>query len=386
MSFRRIRVAGSVVAAVLVVALAAPVAGAADPADQGAAARAVDWLVGQQEADGGFELADFPGFETPDAVLAIASAAQTGAAWSTAEARAAVEGLQAGGSGPTPIDALDGWAAGANAGEASKLLLLVVAPLGLEPSSFGPSGTDLATVVYPGGCGSSPDTSGLFFQEVMFVAFGGEILCGAPDAAVLQTIRDAQRPEGGWNFNGSTDPVDPNDPFDPNVADVDSTALAVQALVAGGASWEDPAVLRALAYLAGAQAGSGAFPSFGNDDPTATAVARLAIAAAGFDPNASCWRDTAVPAAAGTPYAAPAGFLRARQQPDGHVASPNDGYGVNSFATSQSVDALLRSWLPMARAADAPTCPEVSPDAATREPADPADPADPVVLSPRFTG
>ena len=54
---------------------------------------AVAWLVDQQEADGGFELADFPGFETPDAVLAIAEQAQVEPAWSKPLARAAVDAV-----------------------------------------------------------------------------------------------------------------------------------------------------------------------------------------------------------------------------------------------------------------------------------------------------
>ncbi len=36
----------------------------------------------------------------------------------------------------------------------------------------------------------------------------------------------------------------------------------------------------------------------------------------------------------------------------GRFQSPSDSFGENTFATSQSVEALLRSWLPVARAAD----------------------------------
>lgn len=378
MRCRRLRVASALVAGalVLVVVPATPTVGAApEPADLAAAVAAVDWLVGQQEPDGGFELASFPGFETPDAVLAIAEAGQTGATWSTVEARAAVEALEYGGSGgPTPIDALDTWVTGGvNAGEASKLLLLVVDPLGLDPAEFGPSQTDLAAIVYPNGCADAPDTAGIFFYETMFVGFGGEVLCGAPHPAVVDAIRDAQRPDGGWNFNGSTAPVDPGDPFDPNQADVDTTAVALAVLVAGGATWDDPAILGGLRYLAGQHQPSGAFPAFGADDPNATSVGTLAIAAAGFDPTSSCWRDTADPAAAGTPYASPLAWIRSQQQPDGRIASPNDGYGLNTFATSQSVQTLLRGWLPVARATGAPDCAPVAS-------------ADPVALVPRFTG
>lgn len=384
MSSRRLRVAGAASIVALVTSLffgasAGPVAGAADPADQAVADAAAAWIALQQEADGGFELADFPGFETPDAVLAIASAAQTGSTWSTAEALAAIEALEFGGSGgPTPIDALDDWVTGGiNAGEAAKLVLLVIAPLGLDTEAFGPSATDIAALVYPMGCDEAPDTAGVFFLETVYVALAGGLLCGAPDATLIQSIRDAQRDDGGWNYNGSTAPANPNDPFDPNLPSVDATALAMQALVAGGAPWNDPAILGGLAYLADTQSASGAFPAYGSDDPNATAVAMLAIAAAGFDPNAACWRDTAVPAGAGTPYGGPSAWIRSQQEPDGRIRGPNDGFGVNTFATSQPVEGLLRNWLPYDRATGAPTCLVGSPDDTA---------PDPVALVPRFTG
>lgn len=373
---RRVRVVAAAIAAGLGASflISAP-ARAGDPANTTAAAKAVAWLVTQQQPDGGFEVAGSPGFETPDAVLAMAAAAQTGSTWSTAVARAAVLALEYGGSGgPTPLDALDAWVtSGINAGEASKLVLLVTAPLGLDPEHFGASDTDLSAIVYPGGCAGPPDTSGLFFLETAFVAFGGKLLCGAAAPGVVATVRAGQRADGGWNYLGDADD-DPN----PADSDVDSTALAVQVLVVGGAAWNDPAIAAALRFLAAQQAASGAFQSFGSDDPNATAVAMLAIAAAGFDPATSCWRDTAVPAKAGSPYADPNVWLRTQQQPDGHVASPNDGYGVNTFATSQSVTGWLRSWLPVTRASGAPDCaPVTAPPVAVPEP---------VGLVPRFTG
>ena len=63
-------------------------ANAADPASKSTADAAVAWLETQQQPDGGFEVAQFPGFETRDAALAIAEDAQTGSTWSTSEALA----------------------------------------------------------------------------------------------------------------------------------------------------------------------------------------------------------------------------------------------------------------------------------------------------------
>ena len=58
----------------------------------------------------------------------------------------------------------------------------------------------------------------------------------------------------------------------------------------------------------------------------------------------------------GSPYADPLNWLRSRQAFDGHIVSPNDSSGVNTFGTSQSVQALERNWLPVAPLAPQ-TCP-----------------------------
>jgi len=388
MSIRRSRVVCRALTAALgallfFVSVAGPLtrsAGAADPASASAAQAAVAWLIGQQQSDGGFELAGFPGFETPDAVLAIAEAAQTGAAWDAAAARAAVEALHFGGSGgPTPLDALDDFVdGGITAGQAAKLILLVVAPLGLDAEDFDPSAdspapVDLVAMLDPLKCAGNPASYG-FFNQTLFGALAKAVLCGAPNPAVVETIRDAQRADGGWNFLG-----DPDDVPVPVDSDVDTTAFALQALIASGAAWNDPAVLGGLRFLAGQQSDTGAFVAFGSDDPNATAVAMVAVAAAGFDPGTPCWRDVVLPEQAGTPYTDPSAWLRTQQQPDGRVASPNDGFGINTFATAQAVQGWLRSWLPIVRATGAPDCaPAATPGGGA--------PAAAVELIPRFTG
>ncbi|MCL6580881.1 MAG: terpene cyclase/mutase family protein, partial [Firmicutes bacterium] len=161
-------------------------------------------------------------------------------------------------------------------------------------------------------------------------------------------VRAAQEAGGGWNFAG-----DPTGSY----ADVDTTGYALQALVAAGATGSDPDVLEGLRFLAiGHQSGSGAWQSFGSDDPNSTAMAMLGITAAGFDPNASCWRDVVAPSLAGDPYAKPSDWLRTRQLPSGRVQSPNDGFGINTFATSQAVEAWRRGWIPVTPIAPQ-TCP-----------------------------
>ncbi len=359
-------------------------AGAADPASTTAAGKAVTWLLTQQKADGGFEVAGFPGFETPDAVLAIAEHAQTGATWSTAQALAAVQAVHQGGpAGKTPLDAIDAFAHTAiNAGQAAKLVDLVAAPLGLDATAFHPGSgattpVNLSTTLDPAGCAGNPANYGLF-NATLYGALAKKLLCGTPNPAVLATIRAAQRTDGGWNFLGDQSAA--------TDSDTDTTSLAAQALVAGGAAWSDTAVQHALGYFAAQHQASGAWQSFGTDDPNSTAVASLAVTAAGFDVTSSCWRDTAVPADKGSAYADPITWLRGKQGTDGRIASPNDSSGVNTFATTQTVEGLLRSWLPIARASGAPTCSTVSdtPPVTANRPA--AAVAGIVAVAPNFTG
>ena len=161
-------------------------------------------------------------------------------------------------------------------------------------------------------------------------------MCGTPPPAALAAIRAAQQANGGWNFNG--------DPTGTDV-DPDTTAVAVEALVAGGADASDPAVHAALAFFAANQQASGAWQSFGTDDPNSTSLAILAITAAGFDVESSCWRDTADPAYGGQRVREPdrvaafpaahraAGRRRSHREPERqlrreHVRHVADGRGA----------------------------------------------------------
>ena len=144
--------------ALLVSSLTVQPASAGDvTVDPIAAAR--DWLVAQQQPDGGFELAAFPGFETPDAVLAIATAGQSTASWSQAEALAAVQAVDVNGGDPggTALDWADDFTTdGVSAGLEAKVGLLVALPLGLDPTAFDPRGngatdlTDQLGTISPG--------------------------------------------------------------------------------------------------------------------------------------------------------------------------------------------------------------------------------------------
>jgi hypothetical protein len=365
---------------------------AVTPADVTTAADAVAWIETQQQPDGGFEVAEFPGLETRDASLAIAENAQSGTAWSTNDAHAALAALEFGGSGgPTPLDVLDDYATdiadhaipSSAAGAAAKTILLAAQPLGLDPAAFDAAG-DGSPVDLVAQLDEQCDL--LVFSDILYGMLAGVTLCGDTPADAASVVRAAQQADGGWGFAG-----------DPTTTgfDGDTTGLAVQALIAGGAAGDDPAVRAALKLAALEQAaGGGWFDFFGTEsNASTTSIVALGIAAAGFDVTTPCWRDTVAPELADTTYQDPIAWIRSQQAPDGHIVSPYDSFGLNTLTTSQSVHALLLRWFPVAQAAPNTCEPPVPPTPPT-PPSPPGPPTPPgstpaaavTGVSPRFTG
>lgn len=313
-----------------------------------AAGSGAAYLKTQQLADGSFEVAGFPGFETPDAVLAIAETAQQQLGWSPEQARAAVDATTNGGN--SALRAIDDFAdSGINAGQAAKLVILVARPLGLSSTAFDPNGDGAVNLAAIIDAAHQPDGSYGAFNATLYAAIAKRGLGGVP-ANTVANIRAAQEAGGGWNFAG-----DPTGAA--AAADIDTTSLAIQALAAVPVADDDADLRQGLAFLANTHRANGAWQSFGADDPNSTAVAMIAITAAGFDPTRPCWRDVTVPALSGTPYTSPVTWLRADQLPTGRFQSPNDSFGINTFPTSQSIQALRRGWLPAENLAPQP-CPE----------------------------
>lgn len=315
---------------------------------------AVSFLTAQQRADGGFGASEpgFPGFETPDAVLAIASAAQSGPAWSEAEALTAVQGVQSGGkSGLSYLDDYADGAFGPFASGPAARLVIAAERLGLDPAVFDPDGDGATDLVALMQSGLQPDGSfGAGVLNATLTAMVAYRAAGLPvPATTVGYVEAAQQPNGSWDFAG--DPTG-------SEADPDTTGLAMTALVAAGEGWSSPVLQKALTFLAEAQNADGMWSdAFGGDsNPSSTANAMLGIAALGFDPGSRCWRDVAG-GAPDDPYASPDDALRASQASDGHFESPYDGWGLNTLGTSQGLVALLRNALPVARA-EAPPCPE----------------------------
>ncbi|HVF33224.1 MAG TPA: prenyltransferase/squalene oxidase repeat-containing protein [Acidimicrobiales bacterium] len=346
MQRRRIALAGTAISVALALVPLAPLpAGAADIRSEDTSARAVSFLISQQRPDGGFGQAEagFEGFETPDVVLALAEVAQSSLVPDPARALATVRAVEEG--GRTALDYLDDLAdGGVNPGKAAQLVV-VADVLGLSPTAFDPQGdgaTDLLAVV---DSGRNPDGSyDPFFGSTLQVVLAFAAVGRPVPADTIASIRAAQQDSGGYDFSG-----DPGAEGD----DVDTTGKAIQALAAGGVPASDPSIADALARLAAIQNADGSWSAFGSPDPNATAQAILGIEAAGFSSVDDCWRTVA---GASKPLATPDSFLRAAQVPDGRIASPNDEFGINSLATSQAVQALLRTMQPVVRA-DRAACP-----------------------------
>ncbi len=303
---------GFVLVAVMFLVAGAVAATAAEPQTEAANA-AVAYIRTLQNADGGF-LAfgeeSSPG-STIDAVFALKAAG--------------VDPTAVTNNGNSPFDylAMQAETYAADPGGAAKLALGVSVARG-DASDFG--GVDLLSIMEaafdPATGAYGLDT---FDQSLYLLA-----LAAAGDADVkpaVEYLRQAQdQGDGGW-------------PFAPgDVSDTNTTAIAIQALLASGKQTNDPAVGWGLLYLASAQNDDGGFGFTATDDsdPNSTALVIQALVAAGENIDA------------GGPW------TRSGRTPlDGLLAFRNAATGAfqyggedNAFATYQAVPALLLAPFP----------------------------------------
>ena len=228
----RIRFAVLTLTLAALLAVALPVLAAAD------ITAALDYVQTQQNADGGFGSGFSPDStlsSTADAALGIVAAGGDLAAFDQ--------------DGNTPLTYLEANASSAaSAGDLSKLILAAIAA-GENPRNFGgvDSVAQLESLLDAGGrIGGEMDT---FVSHVMAVLALASAERSIPAAAV-ETIKIAQQDNGSWAWDGTAE----------TAGDTNTTAFAVQALVAAG---EDPAggaVAQALAYYTGIQNEEGGWP------------------------------------------------------------------------------------------------------------------------------
>ena len=210
------------------------------------------------------------------------------------------------------------------AGQAAKLVLAIVAVGGDPRNVNGVNPLELAT--------RSPDEeSGLYGSGVYdhtlvmlaLVAAGRHVPKEAISALVNRQIND-----GSWSFDGTEDV---------GAGDTNTTAMAVQALVAAGYGGRRD-VRQGVAYLMSVQLADGGFPFQPGADAAAdgnsTGLVVQALFAAGMDPRSAEWKNA---------Y----GALESFQNPSGafyYMASQPDD---NLFATVQAIPAIAGVALPI---------------------------------------
>jgi len=222
------------------------------------------WLGSQQQDDGGFTNGFSEGADlgtTCDIILAIAAAQQDVTAW-TSEA------------GNSPLDYLQAQITAGNVdliGEKAKVSLALLA-LGQDPTSF--AGFDLIGEIQADYDESSGSYGSSIYDQALIILALDHADQPVPIEAVSYLV-DSQSEDGAWALFGDTED---------SVGDTNTTALAIQALIATDHA---EGIDAALSYLHTVQNSDGGFPyqnpsEYGTDtDANSTAIVYQAIVAAG---------------------------------------------------------------------------------------------------------
>jgi hypothetical protein len=171
------------------------------------------------------------------------------------------------------------------------------------------------------------DANGAYSTDAGFNAWGilGAAALGEEiPASAVEALLSQQAEDGGWEWQAGFG------------TDTNTTALAIQALIAAGHPADSSEIAAALAFLKSAQIESGGFvydpktPEYGAD-ANSTAYVIQALLAAGEDPTDEAWTVGGF---------TPVRFLLGLQLVDGSFEwQPNTG--SNLMATAQAVPALL---------------------------------------------
>jgi len=300
------RAARGVIAAFTASLLTLSSALAAGPVER-TAASAASWLAGRHEADGGFSSGFAPGSDvgaSADAVAALAAAGMNtsrGADYLAAQIRSSRK---------------------LSAGQIAKIALAVQAA-GRDARAF--AGQDLTQRML---AAQKQDTGvigdGVFSHSLCMLAL---VRSGvAVPASAVDALERLQARSGGWAFSGG------------DKVDVDTTALAVQALIAAGRPANRGAAGRGLGYLHSLQNPDGGFPyqspsEYGTEsNVNSTALVAQAIIASGDQPES--WA-----AARGNPLS----YLVRMANASGALGFQASFSDDNVLATAGAIPALLRA-------------------------------------------
>lgn len=218
--------------------------------------------------------------------------------------------------GKSPADYLAANAPALDSPAAAAKGALAAKAMGLDPASAG--GTDLVAMIEGGydattGAYAGGDTFTQAISMLGLACTGNTVGAKAADALRLNQVEES----GGWSFAAGAGP-----------ADADSTAIAIQALLAAGVPKTDPAIAAGLAFLRATQLEDGGWGfDMTASNTSSTAYAVQALLALGEDPESAAWTKAG--------GATPISYLLGQQNADGSFTGFDPG-----FATNQVVPAL----------------------------------------------
>lgn len=285
-----------------------------------AVTRAVNYIKGRQQSDGGFAE---PGNKSSEQLTAwvICALASAGEDVSTIKK-----------SGRSPLDFLASRAASTNKLTDLEKDCLAVASAGKNPRSF--AGRDLVAAI-KNSMGADGNIGGMVNEHcwgIIALAAAGEQI---PASSRQWLLGRQSGLDGGFSYSGSA------------ASDPDDTGAALQALSAAGETRQGSPVSRAISYLHFCQSSDGGFTwQTAGSNVGSTAWAAQGISATGEDTGSTAW------ASSGN---TPIDFLQKMQQGDGHIKYTATSDANPVWMTAESIPALLKRGFPLKKSEPAPT-------------------------------
>lgn len=273
-----------------------------------AAHEALEWLRQQQQADGSFGSLN----DTTEVLMAVGSNKLDASTWDMGGPSLLANAISRGTEFAARNAAGVGKLATALAAQGSYWPVDALRPLDYYDPISGAYGTDT-----------------LYHAWAML---GTASLSETVPVSATEALKDLQVTNGGWEWAAGLG------------TDTNSTALALQALVAAGEPVASTSIVSGLTYLENAQNGDGGFPyapdsPWGTDsDTNSTAYVVQALLATGENPLTGTWAISDVN---------PISYLLSMQLADGSFEYQKGG-GPNPFATRQAIPALLNRPFPIA--------------------------------------
>jgi hypothetical protein len=167
----------------------------------------------------------------------------------------------------------------ATAGGTGKLILAVLAGK-LDPGAFGGQNLIIRLETFLNSTTGAYGDGSTFGQSLAILALkgAGQVI----PAPVITELEGLQDTDGSWNYQAISNST---------AGDTNSTAIAVEALIAAGIGGSDTSMTKAIAYLHTQQNSDGGFTysAPGGSDPDSDALVLQALVALNEDPIGASW-------------------------------------------------------------------------------------------------